>query len=162
MKKTAILLVYFSRSDSTRILAEQIHKRIGGDIFEIEPEEAYPTEYDKAVRRARQELDSGFRPALKTSINDVRQYNMIFIGYPIWWGTMPMPVFTFLSEYNFSGKFVVPFCTHGGSNMGRSVEDIKRLCPHSTILEGLAVQDVEAKKASSAISEWLRKLDMME
>jgi flavodoxin len=159
---TKILVVYFSRSGNTRTLANQIHQSVGGNIFEIQPEKPYPTDYEEAKSRSRQELDSGFRPMLKTKIKDIGQYGTVFIGYPMWWGTMPMPVYTFLSGYDFSGKTIVPFCTHEGSYLGRSVEDIKKLCPQSTILEGLAIWDRDLQNDSGAVTEWLRKLKMTE
>lgn len=86
---------------------------------------------------------------------------MIFVGYPNWWGTMPMAVFTFLEEYNLSGKTIIPFCTHEGSGLGRSVTDIKKLCPQSTIEDGLAIRGKNVKNAKEDLSEWLRKLEMI-
>jgi flavodoxin len=91
----------------------------------------------------------------------MESYSVVFIGSPIWWGTMPMPVATFLSEYDFSGKTIAPFCTHGGSSSGRSIDDIRKLCPQSTILGGLAVYGTEAKNAQNKISSWLRELGMI-
>ena len=159
MKNT--LVVYFSHSGNTRTLANQIRSIVGGDIFEIEPENPYPADYDAAVKAAKQEKESGARPGLKAKIKDIGKYDTVFIGYPMWWGTMPMPVHTFLSGYDFSKKTIVPFCTHGGSGLGHSVEDIKKLCPQSTVLEGLAVSDSDLKNDSDALNGWLRKLKMM-
>ena len=160
MKKA--LLAYFSRTGNTRTLANQIHQIIGGDIVEIEPEKPYPADYEEAKTRAEQEHKSGSRPKLMMKIKDIKQYDTVFVGYPMWWGTMPMPVWTFLSRYDFSGKTILPFCTHEGSYLGYSVEDIKKLCPKSTILEGLAVWDRDLKNDSDAVREWLRKLKMTE
>ena len=158
--RTKILVVYFSRSGNTRALANQIQQSIGCDIFEIQPEKPYPTDYEEAKSQSRQELDSGFKPRLKTKITDFGLYDTVFIGYPMWWGTFPMPVLSFLSGYDFSGKTLVPFCTHEGSGLGHSVEDIRKLCPHSTIWEGLAVWDRDLDNDSGAINAWLRRLEM--
>jgi hypothetical protein len=87
-------------------------------------------------------------------------YKTVFVDYPDWWGTIPRPVATFLSEYDFSEKTIVPFCTHEGSALGRSVADIKGSCPQSTILEGLPVRGSDVKKARNMVSGWLRELEM--
>ena len=155
-----ILVAYFSHTGNTRAMANQIQKIIGADIFEIQPEKPYPSIYDVATKQAKQELESGFRPKLKAKPGNIG-HTVSFYWYPVWWGTFPRPVFTFLSEYNFSGKKIVPFCTHEGSYLGQSVEDIVRLCPKSTILEGLAIGGRDLKTSSDAVTEWLRKLGMI-
>jgi flavodoxin len=122
-----VLVVYFSHSGNTREVANQIHEKVGGDILEIRPEEPYPRDYEAVKDRARQELKGNYRPKLKTKVANMEAYDVVFIGYPIWWGTMPMPIAAFLSEYDLSGKTIVPFCTHLGSGLGRSVTDIAKL-----------------------------------
>jgi len=153
-----ILVVYFSHSGNTREIANQIHKSVGGDIFEIQAVKPYPDDYDAAVQQARQELDSGYKPALKIKFEDIKSYDLVFIGYPIWWGTFSAPVKTFLSEYDFSGKTILPFCTHEGSGLGRSVTDISKLCPKSTLLDGVAFWGRDRKIEQNKVSEWLRKI----
>ncbi|MEN6319389.1 MAG: flavodoxin [Syntrophaceae bacterium] len=157
-----ILVAYFSHSGNTREIANQIHKSVGSDIFEIQAVKPYPSDYDAVVEQAKQELESGYKPELKTKIENIKSYDLVFIGYPNWWGTFPAPVRTFLSEYDFSGKTIVPFCTHGGSGLGGSVADISKLCPKSTILDGIAVWGRNAKTAQNEISEWLRKIKTTE
>jgi flavodoxin len=154
--------VYFSHSGNTREIANQIHKSVGGDIFEIQSVKPYPSNYDAVVKQAKQELESGYKPALKTKIENIESYDVVFMGYPNWWGTIPRPVVTFLSEYDLSGKTIVPFCTHGGSRLGRSVTDISKLCPKSTVLDGLVVRGNNVKTAQNEVSEWLRKIKMMQ
>jgi flavodoxin len=156
-----ILVAYFSHSGNTRVIANQIRESVGGDIFEIVAVDPYPGDYDAVVEQARKELREEFRPKLKTKVENVESYNVVFVGYPIWWGTIPMPVATFLSEYDFSGKTIVPFCTHAGSGLGRSVTDIKEFCPQSTILDGLAVWGRDVKNAQSEVYEWLRKIKII-
>jgi flavodoxin len=157
-----ILVAYFSHSGNTRVIANQIRESIDGDIFEIVTVDPYPSDYDAVVEQARKELREEYRPKLNTKAENMESYNVVFVGYPIWWGTIPMPVATFLSEYDFSGKTIVPFCTHEGSRLGRSVTDIKELCPQSTILDGLAVRGRDVKNAQNEVSEWLRELELIE
>jgi flavodoxin len=156
-----ILVAYFSHSGNTREIANQIHEIAGGDIFEIVTVDPYPRGYNEVVEQAKKELDAGYRPELKTRVKNMGSYDVVFIGYPNWWGTVPRPIASFLSQYDFSGKTIVPFCTHGGSGLGRSVTDIAKLCPQSTILDGLAIRGGDVKNAKHKISEWLRELGMM-
>jgi flavodoxin len=153
-----ILVAYFSHSGNTREIATQIHKIVGGDIFEIQAVKPYPKDYDEVVKQAKQELDSGYKPALKTKAENIKSYDLVFIGYSIWWGTFPAPVKTFLLEYDFSGKTIVPFSTHGGSGLGRSVTDISKLCPRSTLLDAVAIWGRDVKTAQNMVSKWVRKI----
>ena len=156
-----ILVAYFSYSGNTREIASQIHKRLGGDIFEIQSVKPYPEDYDAVVKQARQELDPVYKPALKTKIENIKPYDLVFIGYPNWCKTVPAPVRTFLLEYDFSGKTIVPFCTHEGSGLGQSAADISIFCPKSTVLEGVAIRGGDVKAAQNKVSEWLRKIKIM-
>jgi len=161
LKWKRILVAYFSHSGNTRIIANQIHDKVDGDIFEIIAIDPYPGDYDEVVEKARKELRELFRPKLKTKVENMESYDVVFVGYPNWWNTIPMPVATFLSEYDFSEKTIIPFCTNEGSHLGQSVADIKVLCPQSTILDGLAVRGRDVKKAKGEISEWLRELGII-
>jgi len=153
-----ILVAYFSHSGNTREIANQIHKIVGGDIFEIQAVKPYPDDYDAVVQQARQELDSGYKPALKTKMENIKSYDLVFIGYPNWCNTVPAPVKAFLSEYDFSGKTIAPFCTHEGSGLGRSAADISKLCPKSALLNGVAIRGSVVKTAQNKVSEWLREI----
>jgi flavodoxin len=155
-----VLVAYFSHSGNTREIAEQVHGSIGGDLFEIRSIDPYPRDYDAVVRQAKRELGSGHKPALKTLVDDIASYDTVFVGYPNWWGTFPAPVKTFLSEYDLSGKTVAPFCTHEGSGLGRSAADIAKLCPASTVLEGLAVRGGEVARAQGRVADWLEKIQI--
>ena len=124
-KASNILVAYFSHSRNTYVVAETIHGTVGGDIFEIAVVDPYPRDHDAVVEQARKELSAKYRPELKTRIENM---GSIQCGVP--WlsqlvGSIPMPVATFLSEYDLSGKTLVPFCTHEGSSLGRSVEDVR-------------------------------------
>ena len=153
-----ILVAYFSYSGNTREIANQIHKSVGGDIFEIQVVKPYPDDYDVVVKQARQELKSGYKPALKTKVENIKPYDLVFIGYPNWCSTIPAPVRVFLSEYDFSGKTIIPFCTHEGSGLGRSATDISKFCPKSTLLDGVAIRGSDVNTAQNKVSEWLRKI----
>lgn len=153
-----ILVVYFSHSGKTRELANQIHTTVGGDIIEIQPENPYPSNYFALVQRAKEEREAAYKPALKTKIEKIASYDVIFVGSPIWGGTIPQAIVSFLSEYDLSGKTIVPFCTYGGSGQGRSVTDIIQLCPQSTVLEGFGVESKNVKNAQPEITNWLNKI----
>lgn len=160
--KTKILIIYYSRSGNTREIANQIHERVGGDIVEIQTVEPYPDDYNAVTKQAQQELNSGYKPPLKTKVENIRSYDVIFVGSPSWWSTIASPVRTFLSEHDLSGKTMVPFITHEGSGLGRSVTDIMTICPNSTILDGLAIRGRNAKTAQREVSEWLSRLGIKE
>lgn len=155
-----ILIAYYSlRNGNTRIVAEEIQKNVGGDIFRIESTHSYPAEYRAVTEQARRELDSGFRPPLKGNIKNFNEYDIIFIGSPIWWGTVTPTVMTFLESYSFKGKTIVPFVTHEGSRLGSSVSDIRKLCPDAKVLEGLAVQGKNVENSSNDVKKWVNDLN---
>jgi len=156
-----MLITYYSRTGNTREIANQIHERVGGEIIELQTVEPYPEDYEAVKKQAMQELNSGFKPALKTKVEKIGSYDVIFVGTPIWWGTIAAPVKSFLSEYDLSGKTIVPFITHQGSGLGRSVADISKLCPKSTLLDGVAIWGRDAKTAQNTVSGWLRRIKIM-
>ncbi|HOY66421.1 MAG TPA: flavodoxin [Candidatus Ozemobacteraceae bacterium] len=153
-----MLVLYFSKTGNTKKLAAAIQKQTGADMVEIVPAVAYPEDYDQTVDIARKEQDAGARPAAKTRVENIASYDVVFLGYPSWWGTMPMAVFTFLEAHDLSGKTLVPFTTHEGSGFGRSVADLRRLCPKSTILDGLAIRGRDADTAETSVPAWLQGL----
>jgi len=155
-----VLVAYFSHTGNTREIANQIHRKMGGDIFEIQTVAPYTNDYDALLEQAKKELDSAYKPTLKTRIENISSYDVVFIGYPIWYSTFPAPVRTFLSEYDFSGKTIVPFCTHEGSGLGNSVADISKLCPKATLLDGIAIHGRDVKTAQDRVFEWLRKINI--
>ncbi|MCU0852188.1 MAG: flavodoxin [Thermoplasmata archaeon] len=156
-----ILVAYFSWSGNTREVASLIHKIVGGTLYEIVSVDKYPSDYNECVDQAKKELDAEYMPKLVSDVEVNGSYDVIFIGYPNWWGTIPRPVASFLSKCD-SGKTIAPFCTHGGDRLGQSVEDIATLCSRSTVLEGLAVRGGDVGNAQSNVSEWLRRIGMTE
>lgn len=131
--KQIYLVAFFSWSGNTRKIDSQINQLVGGEIFEIHPVKKYPDNYEEVLAIGKQEIRSGTRPELKEKIYLLEKFDRIFIGYPNWWNTFPAPVLTFLSENNFKGKTIIPFCTHGGGGIGHSTIDMKRQCPGADI-----------------------------
>lgn len=146
------LVVYYSWSGHTKAVAEQIHQEVGGDIIELQPEKTYPTDYRECVDIAKQELEANARPAVATKVDNMDQYDVIFVGYPIWWGKAPMFVYTFLEQGNFQGKTIVPFCTSGGSPIDGSIPDIQSSAKGATVVQGIESTDRQV------ISQWLQQI----
>lgn len=141
---------------NTEVVAQMISDMVKADIFEIVADKKYPIKYDECIKIAKEELRENSRPKLKQDI-DIKEYDTIFVGYPNWWGTMPMPVWTFLEEKDFSNKKVLPFCTHEGSGLGRSEVDIKKLVNGANVLKGLAIVGSDVNKSEKEITEWINK-----
>ena len=162
------LVVYFShkgenysrgkivnlKKGNTEIAAEMISNILNADIFEIVAEKEYPFNYNECIEIAKKELRENSKIKLKQDI-DIKDYDTIFVGYPNWWGTMPMPVWTFLEEKDFTNKKVLPFCTHEGSGLGKSESDIKKLTSGAEVLKGLAINGSEVNNSEKQIKKWL-------
>ena len=159
-KTGKILIAYFSKTGNTRSVAQEIQKNVGGDLFEIKTTNTYPEEYQAVTEQAKTEKNNKFRPQLSTQVADFASYDVIFVGYPIWWGTMPMGVFSFLEQNSFAGKTVIPFCTHGGSGLSDSVSDIRKTLPQANVLSGFALRGSEASKSQIEIANWLKSIGM--
>lgn len=123
-----ILIAYYSYSGNTREVAEAIHNEVGGDLFEIKTEDSYPEEYRQMTTQAKKEITGGYRPKLTSQIEDIAQYDIIFLGSPNWWGTITPQVSSFLETYDLSGKTVIPFITHGGGGVQNTVTDMTAQC----------------------------------
>ena len=155
------MVAYFSRSGNTKEIANQIKAATDADIFEIVPEKAYSSVYKEVVDQAKKEINSDYKPPLKSTLNNFSSYDIIIVGSPSWWSTIAPPVSTFLSEYDFSGKIIVPFITHEGSRLGRALEDIKKLCPKATVKEGLAIRGGSVTEANDNVLKWLREVEVL-
>lgn len=176
VSKTKVLIAYFSRKGNnyvngdivdlpvgnTEVAAKMIQKLTGGELFKIDTVKAYPADYTQTTEVAQQELRTNARPALLGKVGNMDEYGVVYLGYPNWWGTMPMAVFTFLEQYQFKGKTLIPFCTHEGSALGRSEGDIKKLCPDAQLLKGLAIKGGSVQKAEGDIAAWLKKVGVIE
>lgn len=146
---------------NTEIAANMIRELTGSDIFRIDTVKVYPEDYMATTEVAKQELREEARPELTAAMDNMDDYQVIFLGYPCWWGTMPMAVLTFLESCDFAGKTIVPFCTHEGSGMGSSERDLKKAVPGAKVLKGLAIRGGGVKEAGNAISAWLRELGLI-
>ena len=164
------LIAYYSRADenyvsgalkmltigNTEIVAEIIKEITGADSFKIEQSKPYSKGYNDCIEEAKADQNINARPELLNYPSSIDEYDTIYLGFPNYWSTMPMAVFTFLEHFDFSGKKIIPFCTHEGSGMGRSVADIKALCPNATVDDGLAIYGSRANKSKPDIERWLK------
>jgi flavodoxin len=155
------LVVYYSWSGNTQEMANQIKNATKADIFQIVPATPYPVDYKECTEQAKKEINSNYKPTLKSKPNSIDSYDVIFVGSPNWWSTIAPPVATFLSSYDFSGKTVVPFMTHEGTGMGNSVVDIKKLCPKSTVPDGLPIRGGSVKRSKEQVEKWLREIEII-
>ena len=165
------LIVYYSRKGqnywngtikdlakgNTEIVAEMIQQAVGGDLFEVETVKPYAKDYYDCIDEAQKELRANARPEIKGFVDDISKYDTIVVGYPNWWGTMPMCMFTFLEHYVLSGKKIVPFCTNEGSGMGSSERDLKKICGGATVVSGLSIHGAEAANSYSTVSAWAKR-----
>lgn len=144
-------------------MALTIQDAIGGDLFRIETKEAYLLDHEPLVDQAAEEQDENARPELATHIENPEQYDTILLGYPNWWGDMPQPLFTFLEEYDFSGKTIIPFNSHGGSGFSNTIEEIKELQPDANISdEGLSISRDKVADSVQDVTDWAKSLDLSE
>lgn len=151
-----ILVVYFSHTGNTKPVAEYIHELVGGDLVRLEPVNPYPEGYSGALDPAKQEQRENARPEIHNSIEHFDSYEVVYLGYPIWWGTTPMLINNFLESYDFSGKTVVPFATSGGTGIQKSIEDIRSEVPDADVMDGLLV------RSNDDIIPWLQQLGLYE
>ena len=153
---SGILIAYFSKTGNTEEVANRIQELTGGDLFRIETAQPYPEDYTETTQIAQEELENNARPELTGEVENMEDYDTLFIGYPIWWHTAPMAVYTFLESYDLSGKTVIPFCTSGGSDIEESMPAIQELCPDSNILEGLTANNLDD------VEPWIESLGVLD
>jgi len=162
------LVIYFSRADenyavgyvekgNTEVIAEYIRDIIGANLFKVERETPYPKEYVSCIEEAQRELNEDARPELLNILDNIDDYDVIYIGQPIWWGYPPMPMFTQLEKLNWSGKIVKPFTTHEGSGLGSVIPALTKLCPGAEIKEGLAIQGSQVTLSKDKVEEWINR-----
>ncbi len=169
-----ILIVYLSRTNNTKVIAEMIQQKVGGKIVALELQTPYPADYHATVEQVVHELESGYLPPLKTKIEHMEQYDVLFLGFPTWDMQLPPPVKSFLHQYNLKGKTVIPFNTNAGYGSGSSFQTVKELCPGSTVLEGfstrdgaerdgqyLVIQGARAVQARQDVDNWLKTIGML-
>lgn len=183
--QSKILVAYFSRADNIQIdpkvdatssasinvngssykgnvaiIADYVKEATGGDTFSIVTTENYPTGYRDTTDAAKEEQKNSARPELSSHVENMEDYDIIFLGYPIWWGGLPMPVYTFLEEYDFRGKTIIPFASHEGSGLGNGPSEIAKICPDAQVLDGFAVRGSEVRSSKDAIKKWIDGLNL--
>lgn len=139
---------------NTKIVAEFINEITNADLFEVEPVISYPYSYKECCDKAKEELNLNIRPQIKNKIDNINDYDVIYIGGPVWWGHLPMPLFTAIEGLNFAGKIVKPFSTHEGSGLGSIMQDIEKLCKNADIKPGLAIRGSDANSSKDKLKGW--------
>lgn len=164
------LIAFYSRADenyvngmiktldrgNTEVAADIIQKLTDANMFKIEQMQPYSKDYNECIAQAQADQKRNARPELKSYPETIEPYDVIYLGYPNYWGTMPMAVFTFLEHFDFNGKIIKPFCTHEGSGMGNSVKDIEKLCPGAKVEKGLAIRGGSVERYEREIAQWIR------
>lgn len=148
---------------NTELLAHWIQEFVGGDLFFIKTEAFYPSNYNETLNQGQQENTENIRPALTNYIENIADYDIVFLGFPIWWSDMPMAVYSFLEEYDLSGKTIIPFCTSGGSDFSDTIHTIASLQPNAVIVEnGLALRKDNILHAQTSVNNWLNSLELFQ
>lgn len=145
---------------NTEYVATVISEATGGDLFEIKAVHTYPGSHKELIDAAKKESDHNARPQLATHIKNLKEYDVIFVGFPNWWYDMPKPLYTFFDEYDFSGKTVVPFCTHGGSRFSSAIKTIREMEKNATVLNGYTIARDRVAESKEGILKWLEKIGM--
>ncbi len=181
-----ILIAYFTWADNTQVddpssvdvdastsasvlspgntekIANFIHEQVGGDMFSIVVDEPYSSDYDECLNRASDELSQQVRPAIVDTVENMNEYDVIFLGYPNWWSSCPMAIFSFIESYDLSNKTIIPFCAHGTGGLGRSVEDLQDALPNSTILDAFGVYRPDTDNCQDDVNQWLFDIGMID
>jgi flavodoxin len=170
-----VLIVYLSRTNNTKTIAEIIHKNLGGTLVALELEKPYPQDYRATVQQVVMENETGYLPPLKTKIDSIQNYDVVFVGFPTWGMKLPPPMKSFLKQYDLGGKTVVPFNTNDGYGIGSSFDTVKELCPNSKMMDGFTIKggvesdgqprlgkDANAKEAEREVKKWLQKIKLVD
>lgn len=171
MKDKKVLIVYLSRTKNTKAVAQMIQKNVGGTMVELELQNPYPENYKAIVDQVAKENERGFLPPLKTKIENIEKYDVVFIGFPTWGMKLPPPLKSFIKQYNLKGKTIIPFNTNAGYGKGSSFETVKELCPDSKILKGFSTEggverdgilfvmkEQKERQVSQEVIKWLNEI----
>ena len=169
-----VLIVYLSRTNNTRALAEMIQKNTKGTLVALELAKPYPQNYQTTVDQVAKENETGYLPPLKTKIEAIEKYDVVFVGFPTWGMKLPPPMKSFLKQYDLSGKIIIPFNTNGGYGIGSSFETVAQLCANSKVLEGfttrggsekdgklMVIKEKRFVEVESDVKKWLQKIKMI-
>jgi len=170
-----IFIVYLSRTNNTKAIAEIIQRNVGRTLVALELEKPYPENYQQTVQQVVKENETSYLPPLKTKIDSIQNYDVVFVGFPTWDMKMPPPMKSFLHQYDLSNKTVIPFNTNAGYGVGSGFQTVKELCPDSKVLEGFCItggverdgvyfviKDEKAKEAETEVKKWLQKIKVRE
>lgn len=181
-----ILIAYFTWADNTQVddpssvdvdastsasvlapgntekVAHFIQEQVGGDMFSIIVDEPYSSDYDECLDRASDELVQQTRPTIVDTVENMDEYDVIFLGYPNWWSSCPMTIFSFIESYDLSNKAIIPFCAHGTGGLGRSIEDLQDALPHSTLLDAFGVYRPDTDSCQDDVNQWLSDIGMVD
>ena len=174
LKSDKVLIVYLSRTNNTKTIAEIIHKNTGGTLVALELEKPYPENYRATVEQVVRENETGYLPPLKTKIDSIQNYDVVFVGFPTWGMKLPPPMKSFLKQYDLNGKTIVPFNTNDGYGIGSSFDTVKELCPKSKILDGFSIKggtesdgrtrlskEENVKDAETKVKKWLQEIKLI-
>lgn len=169
-----ILIVYLSRTNNTKAVADIIHEKVGGNLVALELQTPYPADYHATVQQVVRDNKTGYLPPLKTVIDGPDQYDVVFVGFPTWDMQLPPPMKSFLHQYSFRGRTIIPFNTNGGYGPGSTFQTVRELCPQSTVLQGfstrgglerdgqlLTIKDARAEEVRTEVDKWLRTIGML-
>ena len=169
-----VLIVYLSRTKNTKAIAEIIQRHVGGRLVALELSTPYPANYPATVQQVARENETGFLPPLRTKIDSIQTYDVVFVGFPTWGMQLPPPMRSFLRQYDLRGKTVIPFNSNAGYGIGSSFDTVKELCSNSKVLEGfttkggverdgqyLVIQGEKAKEVETDVTKWLQKINVM-
>lgn len=154
------IIIYFSWLGNTEAVAQEIQNQTGADIFKIEPQEPYTDDYDELLDIAQNEQQEEARPAIAETVGNIEDYDTVYFGYPNWWGDMPMIMYSFLDDYDLSGKVIAPFVTSGGSGFSGTLDTIQEMEPQAEVTEGLSLGSGEADDSADAVSQWLGEIGL--
>ena len=160
MPERKVLIAYYSYSGNTKYIAEKIQKMTRGDLFEIKTVKTYPKNYNEVVEEAKKEKNSDYRPELQSKVKNINEYNIVFIGTPVWWYTMTPAVKSFITETDLKGKTIIPFCTHGGGGASSTFIDMAKLLPDSKVLKGIEIYERGNASTDKDINIWIENLDI--
>lgn len=147
---------------NTKKVAHFIQEQVGGDMFSIIVDEPYSSDYDECLDRASDELAQQTRPTIVDTVKNMDEYDVIFLGYPNWWSSCPMAIFSFIESYDLSNKTIIPFCAHGTGGLGRSIEDLQDALPHSTLLDAFGVYRPDTDSCQDDVNQWLSDIGMVD
>jgi flavodoxin len=155
------LVAVFTRSGNTRVIAGQLQRALGADLFEIQPARPYPEDYEQTVDQARRERDSGFEPALKATVPNIAAYETLFLGFPVWGETAPPIIRAFLSAHDLSGKAIRPFITHGGYGLGSSLSVLRSHAPRARLLDAFSMEADQERRTLNRVTAWLGEIQRL-